>query len=76
MGHSMAREDNEEDKPSLDEMITARTKLTQWSTMIPELFINKKNLNLLLSLFQVPTLYVKFNFCVPGSFKKKFEMLD
>ena len=30
MGHSMAR-DNEEDKPSLDEMITARTELTQWS---------------------------------------------
>ena len=42
MGHSMAREDNEEDKPSLDEMITARTELTQWSTMIPKLFINKK----------------------------------
>ena len=32
MGHSMAR-DNEEDKPSLDEMITARTELTQWSTI-------------------------------------------
>ena len=32
MGHSMAR-DNEEDKPSLDEMITERTELTQWSTI-------------------------------------------
>ena len=31
MGHSMAR-DNEEDKLSLDEMITERTELTQWST--------------------------------------------
>ena len=32
MGHSMAR-DNEEDKLSLDEMITERTELTQWSTI-------------------------------------------
>ena len=40
MGHSMAREDNEEDKPSLDEMITARTELTQWLT-IKHVFIFK-----------------------------------
>ena len=32
MGHSMAR-DNEEDKLSLDEMITERTELTQWPTI-------------------------------------------
>ena len=33
MGHSIAREDNEEDKLSLDEMITERTELTQWPTI-------------------------------------------
>ena len=39
MGHSMTR-DNEEDKPSLEEMITVRSQLTQWSC----LFLDLKNL--------------------------------